>query len=96
MKILAAIVILTLSAPLMAQHRVIPVTVTGGTIETDNELEQVQPIMCEDGMDDDQRKDVTISRLRLLEEKQKNLQEKIDEMMQKRMSFYYDHIDVLE
>lgn len=96
MKILAAIMVLTLSASLMAQQRVTPVTVTGGTIEVDNGLEENQPIMCEDGMNDEQRKDVTISRIRLLEEEQKNLQKKIDEMMQKRMSFYYDHIDVLE
>ncbi len=96
MKILATIMVLTLSAPLMAQQRVTPVTVTGGTIEVDNELEQTQPIMCEDGMNDEQRKDVTIYRLRLLEEEQKKLQEKIDKMMQTRMSFYYDHIDVLE
>ena len=96
MKTLIAITVLILSTTVMAQQRVTPVTVTGGTIEIDNEAEPTQPIMCEDGMNDEQREDLTISRIRLFEEEQRNLQKKIDEMMHKRMSFYYDHIDVLE
>ena len=97
MKVLITIIFCALSTVAMAQQtRVTPVTVTGGTIEIDDT--QLPSIMSEDGMSEDDIKIVTISRIRLSKEEDKILQEKIDELMQKRMSHFYDHsvIDVLD
>ncbi len=93
MKTLIAIAILTLSTIVMAQEaRVIPVTVTGGTIEinfNENEdltaTEDLPAIMSQDGMDDEDVKLVTISKIRLSQEE--------NELMMKKIlrSYFYDN-----
>ena len=94
MKTLVAITICIISVTAMAQSRVVPVTVTGGTIEVESDA--LPTIMSEDGNSEEQSKDITISRLRLVEEENKVLQNKINELIQKRISTHYDYIDVIQ
>ena len=97
MKVLLSIVLFAISTIATAQQtRVTPVTVTGGTIEIE-EASELPTIMSEDGMSDEIIREIIISRIHLQEEEKLLLQQKIDDMMERRFrSFYYDHLDVID
>lgn len=101
MKTLMAIIILTISSIASAQEDgsrvVIPMTVTGGTIEID--FGELPPIMAEDGMTEAQRTDVAVALVRLNEEERQELERKMNLLFEKRMSRFYEHsnyIDVID
>ncbi len=101
MKVLLSIVLFAISTIATAQQtRVTPVTVTGGTIEIEDagtDADALPPIMPEDGMSDEDARNVVMSRIHLQEEERLQLQQKIDDMMKRRFrSFYYDHLDVID